>query len=1112
MRTPYCHFRLSPPVLEIVRLLTAAAILPGVLPAQAATITWINTSGGNWSDAANWSPKQVPTNTDNVLITTPGSYTVALDVSGVVTNLTLGAGGGAAGVQTLAASNMLTVYSLALVTAGGVLNSSGNTAGFFGAMTIANDGVLNLAAGYDNFTFTANPLIVISGGVVSAGGSPLYGGYAGTEYYYGSTINGTMSVASGGVFNSLGASVAASCTVARGGEVNVNSLGVALEEPFTNSGTVNVTNGQLGVEFYDSVDGAAYGELVNQAGGVINLQGSTSVGGGGYIINQGAIVQSAGTNAMSSPAFDNVAGTITNLSGIMTLGLYQSNLAGTYFAAAGATIQFEGADIENDNSGPQLTVGTPFVLNGGGDYQLTSGYLYLTASVPTNLELIGDTLELGPDFQGGAITNLSLSGMELLNVLPIKGTFTATNTEIGTNLVVADGGVFSYEGEGLINGTVTVESGGVFNVISSVGNIYVDILLDRGVTVAHGGTMNCDGFFTITTLTNAGTLNLASELVLSTTNNGIVNLPGGLINLESNAVVTIAATNDYFINQGTIVQNAGVGATNTISYQKGVSVFIPPNLYEGIDIYVPFDFDTSEGTITNLSGTLVLASFPGTLTGTFYAVSGATIQLGGGTIGAPLAPGAPLVLGGDGQYQFVSGYLYLPSNVPANLSLQGGVLSLGAGFQGGVITNLTLDGITLSNELATTLPVTGSFTVLNSGNSGTLNGAERGFYGNGVYGNYSVADGAVMNVSNAVMYGTVTVTNRGVLNASSPSTYPPPGETYLYGNVTVANGGVLNANGFFTYLYGNLTIANGGVLNGAATTFGSVMVASGGVVNPVQLELTGPLTNFGTINLSNAYVSILNDGTTNAQGGLVNEAGGVIDLFAGFGYVTGGGYPVGYDYFINQGRIVKGAGTGSMVLKADFATNSGDITAETGQLMIIGQWTLLSSSSLNVGLSGATNYGNFYFEVYNPQTGPAPGNAGLNGALNVTLNDGYVPANGATFNVLSYGSFTGSFSSLGLPAGVSWQSNYGVTNFSLMAGSGLPRFGIVDLSGTNLIFNGEGGASGSNYVILASTNLALPLTKWTALLTNTFDGTGQFHYTNTASRANAQEFFILKFP
>ena len=84
---------------------------------------------------------------------------------------------------------------------------------------------------------------------------------------------------------------------------------------------------------------------------------------------------------------------------------------------------------------------------------------------------------------------------------------------------------------------------------------------------------------------------------------------------------------------------------------------------------------------------------------------------------------------------------------------------------------------------------------------------------------------------------------------------------------------------------------------------GSVVVASGGALNPVQIELYGPLTNSETINLTNAYVSILNDGTTNEPGGLINEAGGVINLFTGYGYVNGGGYPVGYDYFVNRAGL-----------------------------------------------------------------------------------------------------------------------------------------------------------------------------------------------------------------
>ena len=86
-------------------LVLKLALLAIVNSAPCATLTWTNTSGGNWSATNNWSPHQVPTNTDDGSITNAGIYTVTLDVSGVVTNRTLVAGDGAGGVQMLIVTN-----------------------------------------------------------------------------------------------------------------------------------------------------------------------------------------------------------------------------------------------------------------------------------------------------------------------------------------------------------------------------------------------------------------------------------------------------------------------------------------------------------------------------------------------------------------------------------------------------------------------------------------------------------------------------------------------------------------------------------------------------------------------------------------------------------------------------------------------------------------------------------------------------------------------------------------------------------------------------------------------------------------------------------------------
>jgi hypothetical protein len=52
--------------------------------ADAAPITWTNANGGNWSAAVNWSPNQVPGNSDDAIITNAGTYTVKLDISPTV--------------------------------------------------------------------------------------------------------------------------------------------------------------------------------------------------------------------------------------------------------------------------------------------------------------------------------------------------------------------------------------------------------------------------------------------------------------------------------------------------------------------------------------------------------------------------------------------------------------------------------------------------------------------------------------------------------------------------------------------------------------------------------------------------------------------------------------------------------------------------------------------------------------------------------------------------------------------------------------------------------------------------------------------------------------------
>ena len=71
------------------------------------------------------------------------------------------------------------------------------------------------------------------------------------------------------------------------------------------------------------------------------------------------------------------------------------------------------------------------------------------------------------------------------------------------------------------------------------------------------------------------------------------------------------------------------------------------------------------------------------------------------------------------------------------------------------------------------------------------------------------------------------------------------------------------------------------------------------------------------------------------------------------------------------------------------------------------------------------------------------------------------------------------------------------------------------LAGTTLEMAGANGLPGKLYTVWSATNLALPLTQWTPVLTNEFDGNGNFGVsfalTNASGLDVAQQFFIVSF-
>jgi hypothetical protein len=187
---------------------------------------------------------------------------------------------------------------------------------------------------------------------------------------------------------------------------------------------------------------------------------------------------------------------------------------------------------------------------------------------------------------------------------------------------------------------------------------------------------------------------------------------------------------------------------------------------------------------------------------------------------------------------------------------------------------------------------------------------------------------------------------------------------------------------------------------------------------------------------------------------------------------------------------------------ADFV-NNGVLDLRNGTLTIEHNLRSTPSSVVKVALGGSVAGNQFSWMVI-------AGNAPLAGSLIVSLNNGFVPANGDTFAVVNYDSFTGQFSSTQLPTlpgNLSWEVDYGPTAVALKVVSGLNLLSIanpVRLTDGNLRFDVGGSASGA-LVVQATTNLTLADT-WLNVATNV-PFTGVYQFTDTEATNFPQRFY-----
>src|ERR1019366_8188279 len=247
----------------------------------------------------------------------------------------------------------------------------------------------------------------------------------------------------------------------------------------------------------------------------------------------------------------------------------------------------------------------------------------------------------------------------------------------------------------------------------------------------------------------------------------------------------------------------------------------------------------------------------------------------------------------------------------------------------------------------------------------------------------TLVPGAVINISGATINGSLTISSNAVLNWS---------------------GGDLE---------GALTVAQGGTLTISNTVYFAQNNYYYGYTNTATLDNYGTVVWAGTITASANYYG--------GGGGIIYNAGlweSVADNSLGFW-----GYSGTNSLFLNTGTLEKTGGTGTSTMDWNFNNSGGTVLPLDGTVGFDNGLNL-TNGLLSFAISGPSSFGKI----------SVSGPANLSGTLSANLNSGYSPPVTTSFQLITYGSESGVFTNLNLPAlgtGLGWQVLYGASAVSV---------------------------------------------------------------------------------
>lgn len=295
-------------------------------------------------------------------------------------------------------------------------------------------------------------------------------------------------------------------------------------------------------------------------------------------------------------------------------------------------------------------------------------------------------------------------------------------------------------------------------------------------------------------------------------------------------------------------------------------------------------------------------------------------------------------------------------------------------------------------------------------------------------------------------------------------------------------------------LFGDGTNATVNNASGSTTIAGPMTLNGNCVFNVggTSLTNTGPLSGPGSLIKQGGNTLVL--ATANTYGGATLVNAGTLEVD---GSIAGSGVDVEAGTLSGLGSV-----TASVLINTNANLSPGG--GSTATLTISSDLTLAGNLTMDVNKTGTAITSDQVANITHLTLG---------GTLTLNLT-GDTLAAGDAITLFAAASGTGAFVSITPPTpgtGLRWDASELASSGRLKVATSVtspPRVDQVGSYNGSLVLSGSGGTPSANYVVLTSANLAQPISAWTPVVTNQFDASGNFTFTNAMTAP--QQYFILE--